>query len=250
MKTHKLKSIFFGIITLLSVVTFTACDSNNKSGSTDVKSDSLNENSNLTSEPEGSDLPHDDNTSNSVDNWHRDNESINWVRETFNITLPIVTSAETLNMVKLDIPTQIDGCTVFYGEMLDEETFIVDLIEKGEKGIYNIENNEYSSLQGIGKGEICAYNKDYIVYKQYDSDFTKLSDDDSVKLYLYDIPHKTNNLIYKYSFDRYSELDFHWRNSIVLSDNIIYFDDISKSDDGELHAYLFRLIFSRKKSKN
>lgn len=65
------------------------------------------------------------------------------------------------------------------------------------------------------------------------------SDDDSVKLCLYDILNKTNYLVYKYSFDRYYELSSHHYNSITLSDNIIYFDDIGEGDDGELHAYLY-----------
>lgn len=246
MKTQKLKSFLFGVIILLSVATFSACDSNEKSGLTNVKSDSASENSDFlsenpdpTSEPKYSAPPYDDNASNSKDNWHSDNESINWVRENFNVTLPVVTAAEALDMVKLSLPTQIDGCSVFWEKLLDEETFLVELLEKGEWGLYNMTSNEYSSLPGIGYGEICEYNRDYIVYKWYDGDFTQPSDDDSVELYLYDIPAQTNNLIYKYSFDRYYELDAHWHNSIALSDNIIYFDDISEGDDGELHAYLY-----------
>ena len=150
MKTHKLRSIFLGIIMLLSVINFTACDSNDRS-------DSASESSNLTSEPDDSDLQYDDNASNSDDNQHYDNESINWVRDKFNITLPIVTADEALNMVKLNLPTQIDGCSVYWGELIDENIFIVELLDKGEKGLYNIESNEYSSLPGIGEGEICAY---------------------------------------------------------------------------------------------
>ena len=161
MKNHKLKSIFFGIIILLSALTFTACDSNDKSGSTSVKSDSASEHSDLTSEPTNSDSTYDDDASNSVDNWHRDNESINWVREKFNITLPVVTADEALNMVKLNLPTQNGGCSGYYVELIDENIFIVELLDKGEKGLYNIESNEYSSLPGIGEGEICAYNRDY-----------------------------------------------------------------------------------------
>lgn len=235
MKTHRLKSIFLGIIMLLGVVNFTACGSNGQA-------DSASESSDPTSESENSDVQYDDNddnASNSDDDQYSDNESINWVRKEFNTTLPVVTADETLNMVKLNLPAQIDGSSVYWRELIDENLFIVELLDKGEKGLYNIESNEYSSLPGIGEGEICAYNRDHIVYKQYNSDFTTPSDDDSVKLYLYDIPNRTNNLIYEYSFDRQTELYSHCQNSIALLDNIIYFDDISEGDDGESHAYLY-----------
>lgn len=239
MKTYKLKSICLGITILLSVMTFTACDSNDGFISTNDISGSLSENSNLISEQENPIISHDDNASNDVDNSQNDIESINWVRKNFNTTLPVVTATEALNMEKLDVPTQINGCSVYWGKLINEDVFVVELLENGEKGLYNIETNEFSSLPGIGEGEICAYDTDYIVYKQYDGDFTKPSDDNSVKLYLYDISNQTNNLIYKYSFDRDFELSSHWYNSIALLNNVVYFDDISEGDDGKLRAYLY-----------
>lgn len=180
-----------------------------------------------------------DDDSNRTDNWLNDNKSINWVRENFNTTLPVVTADEALNMVKLDLPNKINESSIFFGELIDEDTFIVELLDNGEKGLYNIESNKYTPLPGFGDGEICAYNQYYIVYKQYNGNFIVPSDDNNVKLYLYDISNQTNHLIYDYSFDRYYELNSHHYNSIALSDNIIYFDDISEGSDSELHAYLY-----------
>ena len=231
MNFHKFAAYILAIIMLLGVISFTACDSNDKYGSINDRSDSASENS---------DIPSDENSSNHDDNRKSDNESIKFARETFNITLPIVTAGEALDIVKMDLPAQIDGSLVHWGELIDEDLFIVDLLDKRESGLYNIKSHEYSPLPGIGiDNDLCAYNRNHIVFKRYDGDFTVHSDDDSVKLYLYDISNKTYSMIYEYSFDRYIELYYHWTNGIVLTDNIIYFDDISEGDDAQLHAYIY-----------
>lgn len=176
------------------------------------------------------------------------NEAVNFVREKYNVTLPIISAKEALEITKLDLPELINGHEFRIEQLIDEKTLIVSLFDRAGAsgieygtGLYNIESKEYSPLPGLPFDGYSAWNGDYIVYKEYDGDFTIQADDNSVKLYLYDINARENKLIFTYSFDRQFELyGGHWQNNIVLFDNKIYFDDFIKGDgDPDWRAILY-----------
>ena len=180
--------------------------------------------------------------------------AVKTAREKYNITLPIVSADEALELIRLDLPEQIDGHSYVIQQLIDSETFIVSLfdsegaggIDRGS-GLYSIKNNEYRALKDLPPGEACAWNSNYIIYKQYNGDFTMPADDESVKLYLYDIKTQTSRLIYTYSFDRKTEVyGNHWKNNIVLTDGKVYFDDIIGEDEDQ-RVFLFSYDISSEK---
>lgn len=170
-------------------------------------------------------------------------------KERYNLTLPVIPAESALELTEIKLPKQIEGHSFVIGGLLYDKTFIVSLYDIVEgaigvdcgTGLYNAENNEYQALPELPPDGYCAWNKDYIVFKEYNSDFMIPVDDESVKLYLYDINACQSKLIYTYSFDRKIELyGGHWRNNIVLSNNKIFFDDFMSNDnDSDLHAHLF-----------
>ena len=174
--------------------------------------------------------------------------SVIMVREQYNVTLPVLTADSALELTKIKLPKQIEGHSFSINGLIYDKTFVVSLfdltgatgIDHGT-GLYDIENNEYYALPELPPDGYCAWNNNYIVFKEYNSDFTTSADDESVKLYLYDINACQRKLIYTYSFDRNTELyEGHWRNNIVLSNNKVYFDDIiSEDNDSGRHACLF-----------
>lgn len=172
--------------------------------------------------------------------------AVNIAREEYNITLPIIPANKALDLVKLDLPEQIDGHSFNINQIIDDETFIVSLfdregaggIDRGA-GLYNIKTNEYRALKDLPLNGFCAWNSDYIIYKEYNGDFTMPVDDDSVKLFLYDIAAQKSKLIYTYSFNRETEIyGDHWKNNIILKDNKVYFDDIIGEDEDK-RVFLF-----------
>lgn len=174
------------------------------------------------------------------------NQAVKAAREEYNITLPIVVANETLALKKIDLPEQMNGHSYGLNHLIDDETVLVHLFDiEGsdgiyvEMGFYNINTDSYYSLNGLPSSEICASNRDYIVYKVYNSDFTKIADDESVNLFLYDVTAQKSKKIYTYSFTR--DIEFyggHWKNNIVMKDNKVYFDDII-DEDGDLRVFLF-----------
>lgn len=185
-------------------------------------------------------------SSNTPDEPNRADAAVNIAREEYNITLPIISADEALELEKIDLPEQIDGHYVNLGQLIDDDNFIVYLIDReGANGVYrgaglySVSTGEFRALNGLPTDGICAWNSDYIVYKEYDSDFTKPAEDESVKLFLYDISARENRLIYTYSFDRETEIyESHWKNNIALKDNKIYFDDIIGEAE-ERRVFLF-----------
>ncbi len=180
------------------------------------------------------------------DEQNRIDTAVNMAREEYNITLPIIPANEALDLVKLDLPEQINGHSFAIQQLIDDETFIVSLfdregaggIDRGS-GLYNIKTNEYHALKDLPFGGFCAWNSDYIIYKEYDPDFTMQAKDDSVKLFLYDIAAQKSKLVYTYSFNRETEFyGSHWKNNIILKDNKIYFDDIIGEDE-DRRVFLF-----------
>ncbi len=235
----KIRRFFGSIAATLCVLTLGACD---HQSSTD--SDILYNNG-LQSTISDSTSDYGD-TSTMPNEQDSINTAVNIARDEYNITLPIIPAAETLALEKIDFPEQIDGHYVNIGQLIDDETFIVYLIDReGVNGIcrgaglYNISTNKYYALNDFPMDGICAWNSDYIVYKEYDADFTKPADDESVNLFLYDIAAQKGKQIYSYSFNREVEIyGEHWKNNIILKDNKIYFDDII-SEDGERRVFLF-----------
>ncbi len=180
------------------------------------------------------------------DEQNRIDTAVNLAKEEYNITLPIIPANEALDLVKLDLPEQINGHSFAIQQLIDDETFIVSLfdregaggIDRGS-GLYNIKTNEYHALKDLPLDGFCAWNSDYIIYKEYDPDFTMQAKDDSVKLFLYDIAAQKSKLIYTYSFNRETEVyGSHWKNNIILKDNKIYFDDIIGEDE-DRRVFLF-----------
>lgn len=162
----------------------------------------------------------------------------------YGIELPIVTADETLKMFRLD--PKINGHDYSVNAILDWKTLLVSLFDRVGAGgvdrgigLYDLESNEFRLLPGLADDGFCAWNRDYIVYKKFDSDFTIPADDESVKLYLYDINAEKEKLIYTYSFDRNTEFyGGHWKNNIVLSEGKVYFDDYVGSGDN-MRSFLY-----------
>lgn len=202
---HKLP----GILAIFCLMTLTACNIS----STDS---------------EISDISKSDGFSGEIQNTSDNNADM--VMELYNVELPIVSADEALQITKLDLPEQIEGHSFNINQLIDDKTLIVSLFDReGASGIdfgtglYDIESNEYRALPGLPNDGYCAYNSDYIVYKEYNVDFTIPSDDNSVKLYLYDVNAQKKKLIYVYSFDRDVELyGGHWRNTISIFDDNVY----------------------------
>lgn len=164
----------------------------------------------------------------------------------YNIELPIVTAGEALNMFRLD--PKIDGHDYSVNAFLDWKTLLVSLFDRVGAGgvdrgigLYDLESYKFSPLPGLAENAFCAWDSNYIVYKKYDSDFTIPAEDESVRLYLYDINAEKEKLIYTYSFDR--DIEFyggHWQNNIVLSEGKVFFDDYIVSEDGsEMRSFLY-----------
>lgn len=162
----------------------------------------------------------------------------------YNIELPIVTAGEALNMFQLD--PKINGHDYSVNAILDWKTLLISLFDRvGAGGIdhgiglYDLESYKFIPLPGLAQNAFCAWDSDHIVYKKYDPDFTAPSDDNSVRLYIYDINAEKEKLIYTYSFDR--DIEFyggHWQNNIVLSEGKIYFDDYVGSGDN-MRSFLY-----------
>lgn len=162
----------------------------------------------------------------------------------YEFSLPVIPADETLQMTKLDLPELIEGHLYNVHLLLDEKTFVVSLLGNGgneESGLYNVETKEYRAMPGLPSQGYRAYNGDYIVYVDYDGNFVdSKSNDDSVKLFLYDLKAQKSTLIYTYSFDRGVEVfGGHWRESILLMDGKVYFDDYKKEEGDSWHATIY-----------
>ncbi|MDE7230426.1 MAG: hypothetical protein K2N56_08095, partial [Oscillospiraceae bacterium] len=106
-------------------------------------------------------------------------------------------------------------------------------------GLYDLDSYKFITLPGLAENAFCDWDSDHIVYKKYDSDFTVSAEEESVRLYLYDINAEKEKLIYTYSFDRNTEFyGGHWQNNIVLSEGKIYFDDYVGSGDN-MRSFLY-----------
>lgn len=225
---NTIRNGFLNIITALCLLTLTAC--NHSLSSDSETSDINNSSADITSEIKQNSL----------------NAAISMVKEQYNVTLPVITAGEALEMVRIDWPEYIDGHSVDINQYIGDGIFSVSLFDRvGASGVdfgtgfYDIKNKEYHAMKNLPYDGYCAWNNDYIVFKEYNGDFTTVYDDDSVKLYLYDMNAQESRLIYTYSFDRYTEIDGnHWINNIVLANNKIYFDDII-GEDSKRRAYLF-----------
>lgn len=241
---HKLIAVF----TILCTLALTACnhpsaesDKSDISDFTDVSdTSSISDTSNFsdTSDSLGISVP--DNTSNES-LYLPDNNKTEMVKKLYDVELPVVSANEVLQMTKLDLPEQIEGHSFVIDLLIDDKTLVISLFDRqGASGIdrgtglYNTETKEYRAMPGIPLQGYEAFNSDYIVYKEYDNDFTATDADKSVKLFLYDLNTQKEKLIYTYSFDRNVELyGGHWIENIVLSDNKIYFDDFVKDTNTE-----------------
>lgn len=243
------KSRFFGIITMLGMLMFTACGSGQLTNN-DIP-DNSSESLVISNDIQNSDLKFKDgDTSENIisdSKQYSKNDAVNLVKEMYNVTLPVTTADDALETVKVDIPEYIEGHCFNLNLLIDEKNVLVSLFDRvGASGvdcgtgIYNLETKEYNALPDLPYEGYCAWNKNYIIFKEYNGDFTSAVDDTSVKLYLYDLNERNRKLIYTYSFDRGYEAFGHWINNIVLTDDKIYFDDIINSDSSsEQRAYLF-----------
>lgn len=205
---HKLS----GILAIFCLMTLTACNIS----STDSEISDINKSNSISSEIQ-----------NTPDN------NTDMVMKLYNVELPIVSADEALQITKVNLPEQIEGHFFNINQLIDDKNLVVSLFDREGAsgidfgtGIYDIESNKYRALPGLPNDGYCTYNSNYIVYKEYNDDFTIPSNDNSVKLYLYDVNAQQKKLIYVYSFDRDVELyGGHWKNTISLSDDKVYFDD-------------------------
>lgn len=159
-----------------------------------------------------------------------ENSPIEKIRQEYKISLPIKKATDIFDITKLDIPEKINGYNVSIFGIIDKDTFLIVLFDDEnlitDTGSLRLSDNSYTSFKEISDNfAVCAYNDKYIVYKIYDGDFTKKAEDESVKLFLFDISSKESKLIFTYSFDRELELS-HYINNIVLTKDSVYFDDI------------------------
>ncbi|MCM1299496.1 MAG: hypothetical protein NC203_01695 [Firmicutes bacterium] len=235
-----IKKIRLSAALILSVTTFSAC-SNQSAATLGTETDRS------VTEPAVFSAVDSDNSITSIEPQETVKSSAAMAKEQYNVTLPVLSAASALELTKLDLP-DINGHSFNLNALIDDKTFIVSLFDRvGAGGIdcgtglYNIESKEYRALPDMPYDGYCAWNSDYVVFKEYNGDFTVAADDESVKLYLYDINACESKLVYTYSFDRDIELYDHWRNNIVLADDKIYFDDviINENDNADRHAYLY-----------
>lgn len=170
------------------------------------------------------------------------------IKEYYDTELSVKPANEVFEITVLDLPEQINGHSVSFIGLADSKNFIVVLYDaQGASGIicgaglYNIENSAYLEFPDFTNDNIAACDGKYAVFKEYDADFLASADDESVKLWLYDLNNKERKLIYTYSFDRNVELyGGHWKNNIALSENKVYFDDfINGENSSEWRAVLY-----------
>lgn len=240
------------LTTALLLTSLTGCNSENSSA-TDNSSLSNSETSFTTS---SSKAVSDDTSSKAVTSSealsskakNENSDLADLVKKEYDISLPVVKASEVLDIEKIDLPKKMGKYYVNYHELFDEKTFLVTLYEGdgistvtySENGLYNIEDKTYRVLKNLPDEGYCAWNSDYIVYKDYSGNFLTIPEDESVKLYLYDIKAQESKLIYTYSFDRAFEVfGGHWKNGIVLRDGKVYFDDMIMDENSKLqNAFL------------
>ncbi len=241
------------LTTALLLTTLTGCNNKNSSA---TDNSSLSNFETMFSTTSNSEVVSDDTSSKPVTSSealsskakNENSDLADLVKKEYDISLPVVKASEVLDIEKIDLPKKKGKYYVNYNELFDEKTFLVTLYEGdgistvtySENGLYNIEDKTYRVLKNLPDEGYCAWNSDYIVYKVSDGDFLSIPEDESVKLYLYDIKAQESKLIYTYSFDREFEVfGGHWKNGIVLRDGKVYFDDMIMDENSKLqNAFL------------
>lgn len=168
-------------------------------------------------------------------------EEVMELAEVFEVARPIVSASDAVNYEKIDLPSEINGCTVALGGFFDGcddalQVFLRDGSTDKEIGKYSLSDGSYTTLfeyPDTREYALCAYNEDYLVMK-IASDTWWIDAD----LYLYNVAEKSLEMIFEYSDDENGYTYYQNSNNIVLKDGKVYFDNFWQ-DNGELRVSLY-----------
>ncbi|WP_113671123.1 hypothetical protein [Vallitalea guaymasensis] len=174
---------------------------------------------------------------------NKNNEEYN-----YKFNYDIISANDIMNYQQINFPKEIEGNRVSLTGLLNQDLFLVLLYTEvnipiiHELGIYDLPKKTYKKLHTFKTDElfkICDFNNEYIVLQKTTNDWVDKN------LYLISLNDSSIELLHSYSKEH--SLSSANKNSILIKENKVYFDDINtKENDVNIDLYCYDFITKEK----